>query len=131
MTREAGGIVADVKGLAATGVRAVRTRLELLAIEVSEEKEWALRFLAITVTSLYLASFGLLLAVLALAAWVDPEHRPAVLAGFALVFLVAGGSGIAFILNGASRRNPPLADTIAVLKGDEKALRDGLGATGD
>jgi uncharacterized membrane protein YqjE len=125
------GIVADVKGLAATGVRAVRTRLELLAIEVSEEKEWALRFLAIAVTSLYLASFGLLLAVLALAAWVDAEHRPLVLAGSALVFLVAGAGGIAFIVNGASRRHPPLADTIAVLKGDEKALREGLGATGD
>jgi hypothetical protein len=36
-----------------------------------------------------------------------------------------------FIVNGANRRNPPLADTIAVLKGDEKALREGLGATGD
>ena len=131
MAREAAGIVADVKGLAATGVRAVRTRLELLAIEVSEEKEWALRFLAIAVTSLYLASFGLLLAVFALAAWVDAEHRPAVLAGSALVFLVAGAVGIAFIVNGANRRNPPLADTIAVLKGDEKALREGLGATGD
>ena len=131
MTREPAGIVADVKGLAATGVRAVRTRLELLAIEVSEEKEWAIRFLALAVTSLFLASFGLLLAILALAAWAAPENRPAILGGFALAFLIAGAGGIAFIADAAQRREPPLADTIAVLKGDEKALREGLGATGD
>ena len=73
---EAAGIVADVKGLAATGLRAVRTRLELLAIEVSEEKEWAVRFLAIAVTSLYLASFGLLLlAALSVLAVLFPPAR--------------------------------------------------------
>ena len=38
MLREAAGAVGDLKGLAATSVRALRTRLELLAIEVKEEK---------------------------------------------------------------------------------------------
>ena len=45
MFREAGNIVGDLRGLASTGVRAVRTRLELLGIELKEEKAWLVRFL--------------------------------------------------------------------------------------
>ena len=63
--REATGIVGDLRGLASTGVRAVRTRLELLAIELKEEKAWAVRSLIVAVAALYLLTFfmsrGLLL----------------------------------------------------------------------
>ena len=38
MIGEAVGAIGDLKGVFSTGVRAVRTRLELLALEVKEEK---------------------------------------------------------------------------------------------
>jgi uncharacterized membrane protein YqjE len=129
--REATSIVGDVKGLAATGLRAVRTRLELLAIELKEEKAWAVRFLVVAVAALYLLTFGILLAIFALALWASEENRPAILGGFALAFLVAGAGGVAYIVAQSKKRHPIFQETIAVLKGDEKALQQSLQGTGD
>jgi uncharacterized membrane protein YqjE len=129
--REPTGIVADVKAIASTGLRAVRTRLELLAIELTEEKAWAVRFLIVALAALYLASFGLLLAIFALVVWASEENRPAILASFAGVFLLLGAGGLAYIVAASKQRHPIFEETIAVLKGDEQALRAGLGATGD
>jgi uncharacterized membrane protein YqjE len=130
--REApGGIVGDLKGIAATGLRALRTRLELLSIELKEEKAWAVRFLVVAVAALYLLSFGLLLAILALVVWASAENRPAILAGFAALFLVGGGAGVLYIMNASKGRTPLFQDTVAVLKGDEEALRQGLRGSGD
>lgn len=129
--REATGIVGDVKGLASTALRAVRTRLELIAIELKEEKAWAVRFLVIAVAALYLLSFGVLLAIFALVVWASEQNRPAILACFAGVFLVAGGAGVAYIVAASKGRSPLFQETIAVLKGDEEALREGLRGTGD
>lgn len=129
--REATGIVGDLKGLASTGLRAVRTRLELLAIELKEEKAWAVRFLVIAVAALYLLSFGLLLAIFALVVWASEANRPAILAGFSAVFLLGGAAGVLYIMSAAKGRAPLFQDTIAVLKGDEDALREGLRGSGD
>jgi uncharacterized membrane protein YqjE len=129
--RESGGLIGDVRGIASTGLRAIRTRLELAAIELSEEKAWAVRFLVVAVAGLYLITFGLLLAIFALVLWASDENRPAILAGFAVAFFVMGGGGIAYLMKAAKNRTPLLKETIAVLKGDEQALRHGVGATGD
>ena len=129
--REATGIVGEVKGLASTGLRAVRTRLELLAIELKEEKAWAVRFLVVGVAALYLLTFGLLLAIFALVVWASEDNRPAILAGFGALFVAAGIGGMAYVFVASQRRAPIFGDTIAVLKGDEQALRENLGATGD
>ena len=131
MHREGTGIVGEVKGLASTGLRAVRTRLELLSIELSEEKAWAVRFLIVAVAALYLATFGLLLAIFALVLWASEENRPTILAVFAALFLAVSGTGAWYLLGATQRRAPLFADTIAVLKGDEQALREGLRGTGD
>jgi uncharacterized membrane protein YqjE len=129
--RESTGIIGDLKGIASTGLRAIRTRLELAAIELAEQKAWALRFVVVAVAGLYLVTFGLLLAIFALVLWASDENRPAILGGFALVFLVAGGAGIAYLVKASKNRSPLLQDTIAVLKGDEQALGHGVGVTGD
>jgi uncharacterized membrane protein YqjE len=125
------GIVGDVRGLASTGLRAIRTRLELLAIEVSEEKAWALRFVVVAVAGLYLVTFGLLLAVFALVLWASEANRPAILAGFAAAFVAVGVGGIWYVVGASKRRNSLFKETIAVLKGDEQALSQALRGTGD
>ena len=129
MPREATGIVGDIKGIASTGLRAVRTRLELLAIELKEEKAWAVRCLIVAVSALYLLTFGLLLAVFALVVWASEENRPAILGGFAALFLVTGAGAIAYIVTTSKHRAPLFGDTIAVLKGDEQALKQSLKAS--
>jgi len=129
--REATSIVGDVKGLASTGLRAVRTRLELLAIELKEEKAWVVRSLVVAVAALYLLTFGILLAIFALALWASEENRPAILGGFAGVFLAAGIAGVVYIIVQSKKRHPVFQETIAILKGDEKAMQQSLQGTGD
>jgi uncharacterized membrane protein YqjE len=129
--RESTGIIGDVKGIASTGLRAIRTRLELAAIELSEEKAWAVRFLVVAVAGLYLLTFGLLLAIFALVVWSSEANRPAILAGFAAAFVLLGGGGLAYLVSASKQRQPLFQETIAVLKGDEQALRQTAGATGD
>jgi uncharacterized membrane protein YqjE len=117
--REASNIVGDIKGIASTGVRAVRTRLELLGIELKEEKAWLVRFIVVAIAALYLVTFGLLLGILALALYASEENRPLIVAMFAAVFLQS------------KKRHPIFEETIRVLKGDEKGLQELLRGTGD
>ncbi len=131
MIREATSIVGDVKGLASTGLRAVRTRLELLSIELTEEKAWAIRFIVVAVAALYLVTFGLLLAIFAVALFASEQDRPLILGICAAVFLLAGLGGVAYIWLASRKRHPIFDETIAVLKGDERALRQGLQGAGD
>ena len=131
MLREAAGAVGDLKGIASTSVRAVRTRLELLAIEVKEEKAWAVRFIVFALTALYLLTFGLLLAILALVLFAAEENRPAILGICAGAFLAFGLGSAAWIWSQSKARRPLFEETIAVLKGDEQGLRELMRGTGD
>ncbi len=131
MLREAGNIVGDLRGLASTGVRAVRTRLELLGIELKEEKAWLVRFLVIAVTALYLVTFGLLLGVAALVLFASEANRPAILGICAAVFVAAGAGAGLYVYSASSKRHPLFKETLAVLKGDESGLQQLLRGTGD
>jgi uncharacterized membrane protein YqjE len=131
MARETSGIVADLKGLASTGVRAVRTRLELIAIELQEEKAWMVRFIVVAVAALYLLTFGLMLAIFAVVVSASPENRAAILGVCAAVFLLAGAGGVAYIYSFSSKRRPMFDETVGVLKGDEQGLRQMPGGSGD
>jgi len=129
--REATNIVGDLKGLAETGVRAVRTRLELMAIEFKEEKAWVIRLIIVAIAALYLLTFGLLLGIFALALYASEENRPLILAAFAGFFLAGGIGGAAYIFMASKKRHPIFEHTLAVLKGDERGLRQNLQGTGD
>lgn len=131
MLREAAGAVGDLKGIATTGLRAVRTRLELLAVEVKEEKAWAMRFIVVALAALYLLTFGLLLAILALVLFAAEENRPAILGICAGAFLAFGLGAGAWIWSASKSRRPLFEETIAVLKGDEQGLQELMRGTGD
>ena len=131
MLREAAGAVGDLKGLASTSVRALRTRLELLAIEVKEEKAWAVRFIVFAIAALYLLTFGLLLGILALVLFASEENRPAILAVCAGAFLAFGVGAAGWIYSQSRARRPLFQETIAILKGDEQGLRELMRGTGD
>lgn len=131
MIREATSIVGDLRGVASTGVRAVRTRLELLGIELKEEKAWLVRFLVVAIAALYLVTFGLLLAILALVLFASEENRPAILGICAAVFLVAGLGSAAWIWSASRKRGSIFEETVRVLKGDERGLQEMLRGTGD
>jgi uncharacterized membrane protein YqjE len=90
------------------------------------------RSLIVAVAALYLLTFGILLAIFALALWASEENRPLILAGFAAAFVLCGIGGVAWILASSKKRHPLFKETVAVLKGDEQALHQTLqGAPGD
>lgn len=131
MLREASNILGDIRGIASTGVRAVRTRLELMGIELQEEKAWLIRSIVIAITALYLLSFGLVLGIFALVLYAAEANRPAILAACAFAFLFAGFGGGLYLYRAAKNRDPVFNDTIKVLKGDESGLQEMLRGTGD
>lgn len=131
MLREASNIVGDLRGAASTGVRAVRTRLELLAIELKEEKAWLVRFLVVAIAALYLLSLGLVLGVAALVLFAAEENRPAILGACAAIFVLAGAGAAAYVRASSKKRHPLFQETIAVLKGDEKGLHQLIRSAGD
>lgn len=131
MLRDASNIVGDLRGIASTGVRAVRTRLELIGIELKEEKAWLVRFVVVAIAALYLATFGLLLAVFALVLFANEENRPMIVAIAAAVFLAAGAGAAFWIVGQSKKRHPIFDETIKVLKGDEDGLQRLLRGTGD
>ena len=127
-TRDSPGLIGDVSALATNGLRAVRTRLELLTIELKEEKAWVIRFIVVAVAAVYLLSFGTLLAILAVSLAMPESTRPVVLGGFGGFMLAAGIGSIVWIVLSAKKRAPPFQDTIATLKKDEHSLG---GASGE
>ncbi len=131
MLREASNILGDIRGIASTGVRAVRTRLELMGIELQEEKAWLIRSIVVAITALYLLSFGLVLGIFALVLYAAEENRPAILAACAFAFLLSGTGGALYIYLSARNREPVFNNTIKVLKGDESGLQEMLRASGD
>lgn len=123
--RDTPGLVGNIRGLASDGVRIVRTRLELIAIELQEEKAHAVRQIVIASAALYLLTFGTLLAILAIGLALPPGPREMVFAILALVFLALGGLGA--WMGFSTRRQSMFGETLAVLGRDEQALR----GTGD
>lgn len=124
--REGTGLVGNVLGLASDGLRMLRTRLELVAIEVQEEKAHAVRQIMIASAVLYLFTFATLLAIFAVALAIPEDSRATFLAVLAFVFLGAGSLGVAWFVT-LGQRPALFSETLSVLERDERALR----GTGD
>lgn len=122
MTR--GGLVADVRGVASDAVRIVRTRIELLTIEFQEEKARIVRQVLVASATLFLAFFGMLLALLWLVLALPEEYRHRVLGLLGLAFLLGAG-GCAWWLTKKHKGSTPFASTIRTLTRDEAALKGG------
>jgi uncharacterized membrane protein YqjE len=115
-----GGLVGDVRGIAAVGLRMARTRLELLAIEVQQEKARVARQLIVVSATLFFASFGLMLTIAWLALSLPEAQRANVLGGLGLAFLAAAAAGAMWLK--AAPRERPLSASLAALRADERAL---------
>jgi uncharacterized membrane protein YqjE len=123
MVQEKTGLIGEVASIASNGLRALRSRLELLTIELKEEKAWAMRYIVVALAAVYLISFGTLLAILAFSLAMPESARPMVLGGFGGFMLAAGIGSVIWMVKSAKKRSPPFHDTIATLKRDEQALQ--------
>lgn len=122
------GLMAGAVHLAETALQAARTRMELIGLELAEERQRVARLLVLGSIALLFFAVGLLSAVVLLAMlfW---EQRLWLMGILALVFLVAGGALGAAFLRQAGRRQQPFENTVAELSEDirqlKAAVRDG------
>lgn len=116
------GFFASLKRLLATLVATGKTRLELLATELEEEKIRVTQLLVFSVAALVFLCIGmvLLVALVAAAFW---ESRIVIFAVFSLIFIGLGLALTAQALRLGRRRSSLFSSTIGELQADLEALR--------
>jgi uncharacterized membrane protein YqjE len=112
----------SIRRIGATALGTVQNRLELLTVELKEERYWL-------VSAIVLASCAVVLGLLALVAlvitvtWLAPaDARAWLLPGICGVFL-AGFAWASFALKRSLQRPAPLEKTLAELRKDIECLK--------
>jgi len=117
------GLGESLRGLAASGLGTVQTRLELFAVELKEEKLRAGSFLFETVLAALFVGFGIVFLAVFLTVLLWDEHRLLVLGITTAGLFVAGiwfASRAATRLRSGSRL---FASSLAEIAQDREALR--------
>lgn len=122
-TSEGISTIGALRRTSETFLSILHNRLELLTIELKEEKHWAVNTLMLAVMAAGLA-FGSIVAILiTLAVLVPEDARKWVLSGVCLAVIV----GLLFCvlkLRARLKRPPMLHDTLEQLKKDMACLKD-------
>ena len=116
------GLLGSVSRLAGTALETIRTRIELLGLELAEERERLIRVLIWSAIALLLLALGLLTAVvlLALSFW---EQRLWVLGCLALALLLGGVFILMQVLRDARHRPHPFQSSMSELAKDIRQLK--------
>lgn len=114
------GLLQSVQDLLASLLGLARTRLELLSVEMQELLARLVLIMVGAVAAILLAALALGFGAVALVMATAPEHRVAVAAGLAAVFLVAAAI-IAWRVRRAARVRP-FAASLGELERDAQAL---------
>ncbi|PWB59105.1 MAG: hypothetical protein C3F18_01295 [Nitrosomonadales bacterium] len=117
------GLFDSIKGLAASSVAIVRTRLELLSTEVAEEKERLLSLLWLGTAALFFIGLGIVFAALLLTVALWENHRLLVLGILTLLFLGLGGAALSMALKQARNGSKLFSASLAELSKDQDHLR--------
>lgn len=119
------GLFSSLRRLLASGVATVQTRLELLSVELQEERARVLGLLAYGAAALILLLAGVIfLAVFLTVLWWD-SHRLLVLGVFSALFLGGGGVALTLALRQARSGSRLFAASLAELAHDRAALEPG------
>jgi uncharacterized membrane protein YqjE len=122
-TGSAPGVSATVRRLGASFLALGRIRLELLAIEVQEEKERAVSMLFWGVLSALMTGFGLVFAALWLTVALWDSYRLLALGGACGAFIAAAAFGVWRIGRLGAGGSTLFAASLAELRADEQTLR--------
>lgn len=123
VTAEGVSVADALRRISETFLSILHNRLELITLELKEEKHWAVVTLMLAVSA---ATFGILsiVAVLVTVAFLVPaEARPWVMIGICVIF-IGGLLYSIFSLKAKLKRPPVLADTLAELKKDIACLKE-------
>jgi uncharacterized membrane protein YqjE len=116
------GLFDSLRRLVTTAINIAATRLELISLELREEKARVLSLLVRTLSALVLVGLGLLLATLFIVVLFWDTHRLAALGIMTLVFL---GGGVALglrVLQDLKSAPKVFAESITELMKDRESL---------
>ena len=118
-----GGLFSSVRRVADTCVSSIHNRVELLSIELQEEKNRLVRLLLWTGAALFAAFLAITVITIGIVMLFPEDKAKFALIGFGLVYALAAVV-IAVKLRGEVRNAPPpLADTLSELRKDLQSLR--------
>lgn len=113
-----------LRRLAASLLAIGRIRLELLAIEIQEEKERIATMLVWAVVTAFLGCFALVFLALFLTLLLWDSHRLSVVGGFCALFLGLALFGLYRLRAQFGLRASMLQSTIVELREDSRVLKD-------
>lgn len=117
------GLFESLSRFGATLVAAVHTRLELLSVDLEEEREHLLSIMLLAFTSLFLLGVGIVLAViLVVTTFWDTQHRLLVLASLTVLFLIMGLAAGMFALYKTRTKPRLFTASLSELSKDQQQL---------
>ena len=118
-----GGLFGSVRRVADTCVSSIHNRVELLALELQEEKLRLVRLLLWTGAALFSAFLAITVVTIAVVFLVPEEARKIAISGFGVLYAIVAAVLAMKLRSEVRNAPPPLADTMAELKKDLQALR--------
>lgn len=123
------GLFASLKGLLGTTVALLQNRLQLLGVELAEERLRLLSLVTYGAIALICLSAGLVFVAVFLTVLLWDSHRLLALGIFAALFLVAGGVTLAMAMRYARAGSNLFVASLAELHKDRDALTPGDATT--
>jgi len=120
---KARGIIDSVKQVGESALALLHNRLQLLSVELQEEKYRVIQALLWLSGGLILVFLGLLLGIGTIAVLVYAQWGVAGLAGLTVLLLVVGAIVLAVMWNRLKSGGMPFSGTLQELKKDSECLR--------
>jgi uncharacterized membrane protein YqjE len=118
-----GGLFSSIRRVADTCVSSVHNRVELLSVELQEEKNRLVRLLLWTGAALFAGFLAITVITIGIVMLFPTDKHKIVIIGFGVLY-AAVAIGIALKLRGEVRNAPPpLGDTMSELRKDLQSLR--------
>ncbi len=116
------GILESLRKLGRTGVAALQNRLELLAVEVEEQKVRLVKVLVLAGAAVFLGNTALLAVSVTIVMLAGEGARLAVLIGLTIIYVLAALWAFLALRKELRSAPPPFQDTVAELKKDTEWL---------
>lgn len=122
MAGQSAGLLESLKRLVSTLASIVSTRLELLAIELQEERLHLTQMYFLSLSALFCFGMGVMLLTVFVTVFFWDDHRLAVLGGLCTLFFVLGMLLTLFLRNKAHNRPKLFSASLAELAKDREQL---------
>ena len=117
------GILDSIRSFLASWVAVIKTRVEIISVEIEEQREWMEQLLLLAVAAAFCLSMGLILLTLFVVVLFWESHPLVVLGAFTIVYL-GGGIALWLTLRQKIRSKPRIfSTTSAELGKDYTALQ--------